>query len=103
MDRTIPYFRDVIVPTSIKKGKRVMISTSENAIRGLLTHLCDISPERIHEVNIPTAVPLLYDPERKCIRLLDDELGDPLNRYNFGKSPELIFKPQIYANAVHRT
>lgn len=96
MERTIPYFRDVIVPTSVNKGKRVMISTSESTIRVLLSYLCDIPPEKIHEVNIPNGIPLLYDAEKKCIRLFDDGLGDPLNRHNFGKSPQLLFKPQNY-------
>lgn len=50
MDRTIPYFRDNIVPNSINQGKRVLIASSENAIRGLLMHLCDIPEERISEV-----------------------------------------------------
>ena len=36
MARTIPYFRDNIVPNSINQGKRVLIASSENAIRGLL-------------------------------------------------------------------
>lgn len=40
MDRTIPFFTDRVVPEAIGKGKRVLISSSENAIRGLLMHLC---------------------------------------------------------------
>ena len=50
MERTIPYFKDVIVPQSINKGKSVLIASSENAIRGLLMHLCDIPIDRIHQV-----------------------------------------------------
>lgn len=42
MERTIPYFKDVIVPVSLNEGKSVLIASSENAIRGLLMHLCDI-------------------------------------------------------------
>ena len=44
------YFKDVIVPDSITPGKNVLIASSENAIRGLLMHLCDIPEERIHKV-----------------------------------------------------
>lgn len=47
MDRTIPFFTDRIVPEAIDQGKRVLISSSENAIRGLLMHLCDIPEEQI--------------------------------------------------------
>jgi 2,3-bisphosphoglycerate-dependent phosphoglycerate mutase len=50
MERTIPYFKDVIVPQSINKRKSVLIASSENAIRGLLMHLCDIPIDRIHQV-----------------------------------------------------
>ncbi len=47
MDRTIPYYEQVIVPEAIEKGKRVLISSSENAIRGLLMVLCEIPVEEI--------------------------------------------------------
>lgn len=64
MERTIPYFRSVILPNSIDKGKNVLIASSENAIRGLLMHLCEIPTERIHEVEIPTGLPMVYDVDR---------------------------------------
>ena len=54
MDRTIPYFKNTIYPDSILKGKRVLIASSENAIRGLLMYLCDIPPEKVPEIEIPT-------------------------------------------------
>lgn len=47
MDRTIPFFTYQIVPEAINQGKRVLISSSENAIRGLLMHLCEI-PEEVY-------------------------------------------------------
>lgn len=50
MDRTIPYFKNVIYPESIEKGQCVLIASSENAIRGLLMHLCDIPTDVIHKV-----------------------------------------------------
>jgi 2,3-bisphosphoglycerate-dependent phosphoglycerate mutase len=94
MDRTIPYYKDVIVPDSIDKGKNVLIASSENAIRGLLMHLCDIPSERISEVEIPTGLPLVYNSEKRCIQVLEDGIDqDPLSRYNFGSSPDLLFKP----------
>jgi 2,3-bisphosphoglycerate-dependent phosphoglycerate mutase len=95
MSRTIPYFTNVILPHSIDKGRNVLIASSENAIRGLLMHLCEIPPHRIHEVEIPTGLPLVYDVKRKCIHLLDDGSGDEnlLAKYNFGSSPELLFRP----------
>lgn len=47
----------------------VMISSSENAIRGLLMHLCDIPPDRISEVEIPTGLPLVYNINKRCIQV----------------------------------
>jgi len=59
MDRTIPYFTERIVPEAINQGKRVLISSSENAIRGLLMHLCEIPEEKIVELEIPNGLPII--------------------------------------------
>jgi hypothetical protein len=79
-----------------------------NAIRGLLMHLCDIPASKIPLVEIPTGLPLVYDKTHRRIRLLEHgEIGrtmNPLEKYNFGKAPEYIFKiplPQEDAIAVH--
>ena len=50
MKRTIPYFTEKIVPEAINNGKRVLISSSENAIRGLLMHLCEIPGEKCQPI-----------------------------------------------------
>ena len=42
------------MPDSIEKRKNVLISSSENAIRGLLMNLCDIPLDKIHTLEIPT-------------------------------------------------
>jgi len=88
MDRTIPYWVNTIEREAIAKGKSVLVASSENAIRGLLMHLFAIPPERISEVEIPTGLPLVYDIEGNCLRLLEGEASD----YNFGKGgAELLF------------
>ena len=46
MKRTIPFLVNRVIPEGINKGQRVLISSSENAIRGLLMHLCDIPEDR---------------------------------------------------------
>jgi len=69
MDRTIPYFSDVIVPEAINNGKRVLISSSENAIRGLLMHLCDIPEDKITGLEIPNGLPLIFDVKSKCVKV----------------------------------
>mmetsp|Transcript_42727 Transcript_42727/g.100322 ORF Transcript_42727/g.100322 Transcript_42727/m.100322 type:complete len:608 (+) Transcript_42727:639-2462(+) len=85
MDRTIPFYVRRIVPDAVERGKRVLISSSENAIRGLLMHLCDIPQEMINKLDIPNGVPIVYDPRSRCIKLLDDGSGrNPLEVHDFG-------------------
>eukprot|EP01039_Chlorochromonas_danica_P000424 gene424-458_t len=71
MERTIPYFLNIISPT-LSTGKSVLIASSENAIRGLLMHLCKIPTSKIHMVEIPTGLPLVYDWKQGKLRLLED-------------------------------
>ena len=59
MERTIPFFTDQIIPEAIADGKRVLIASSENAIRGLLMHLCEIPEEKINGLEIPNGLPLI--------------------------------------------
>lgn len=94
MDRTIPFFTECITPDAIEPGKRVLISSSENAIRGLLMHLCEIPVEKITDLEIPNGLPLVFDTKSKCLKLLDDGTGrDPLKVHNFGKSASYLFRP----------
>jgi hypothetical protein len=59
-------------------------------------HLCDVPRDKIPLVEIPTGLPLVYDWQNKRLRLLQEEDGYsqvcPLDKYNFGSAPELIFK-----------
>ena len=94
MDRTVPFFTERIVPEAIGKGKRVLIASSENAIRGLLMHLCDIPQDKITGLEIPNGLPLIFDLGSKCVKLLDDGTGrDPLKVYNFGEAAPYLFRP----------
>ena len=90
MDRTIPFFTEHIVPDSIAKGKRVLIASSENAIRGLLMHLCEIPEDKISQLEIPTGLPLVFSFRSRCISLLP---GYDVAEYNFGTIDELLFRP----------
>lgn len=59
-------------------------------------HLCDIPTNKIPLVEIPTGLPIVYDPIKRRILLFQDgEIGEsknPLEKYNFGSAPELLFK-----------
>jgi hypothetical protein len=94
MDRTIPYFVKRIAKDAVDQNKRVLISSSENAIRGLLMHLCNIPETEITGLEIPNGLPLIYDVKSKCVKLLDDGTGrDPLQLYNFGSAAKYLFRP----------
>lgn len=93
MRRTIPYLIHNIQPEAIDQGKRVLIASSENAIRGLLMHLCEIPDDAIASLNIPNGVPIIYDIRQKRAKLLEDGSGiDPLEKYDFGAAAKYLFR-----------
>lgn len=69
VERVIPYWTNEIVP-NIKAGKKIIIAASGNSLRALIKYLENLSAEEIVEINIPTAIPLVYelDSELKIIK-----------------------------------
>jgi len=59
MQRLIPYWQEVIVP-SIQSGQRLLIVSHGNTLRSLRMHVENIDPEEIQHIEIPSAVPLVY-------------------------------------------
>jgi 2,3-bisphosphoglycerate-dependent phosphoglycerate mutase len=88
VERFIPYWNEAIVP-DLKARKRVLIAAHGNSIRALLKYLENIAEEKIVELNIPTAVPLVYE--------LTDDLK-PIRRYYLGNQDEIAKKMQAVAN-----
>ncbi len=72
IDRVVPYYKEVILP-DIKAGKKVLIAAHGNSLRALVKYLDNISDEDILNLNIPTAVPLVYE--------LDDNFNAVSHRY----------------------
>jgi len=94
MQRSIPFYTQRIVPEAVNKGKRVLITSHENAIRGILMHLCDIPEEAMNQLHLPNGLPLVYNVKRKCITLLDDGSGrDPTEVHDFGPAAQHLFRP----------
>jgi len=60
IERVIPYFEEVI-KKDMKEGKRVIIAAHGNSLRALVKYFDNLSSEEIIGVNIPTAVPLVYE------------------------------------------
>lgn len=75
VDRVIPYWSDVIVP-QIKDGKKVLVAAHGNSIRAIVKYLDQISDDEISELNIPTAVPLVYEFDRDMKPRKHYYLGD---------------------------
>ncbi len=74
--RFVPYWRESIVPI-VSSGKRVVIAAHGNSLRALVKYLDDISDQDIVSLNIPTAVPLVYELDANLKPLRHYYLGDP--------------------------
>ena len=57
--RTLPYWEDTLRPR-LQSGKNLLVISHGNTLRGLIMHLENISPADIEQVEIPSAVPLIY-------------------------------------------
>ena len=77
--RFLPYWQSTIAP-DIRAGRRVLIAAHGNSLRALVKFLDNVSDQDIVELNIPTAVPLVY--------LLNDDL-EPLQKFYLG-DPEAV-------------
>ncbi|HRZ24075.1 MAG TPA: 2,3-diphosphoglycerate-dependent phosphoglycerate mutase [Candidatus Contendobacter sp.] len=78
IDRVLPFWHDVLVPT-IRSGKRVAIAAHGNSLRALVKYLDDIADDEIVGLNIPTAIPLVYelDANLRPIKKGGQYLADP--------------------------
>jgi 2,3-bisphosphoglycerate-dependent phosphoglycerate mutase len=56
----IPYWNNTIVP-SVKAGKNVIVVAHGNSLRAIVKILSNVSDSDITELNIPTAIPLIYE------------------------------------------
>ncbi|MXQ79367.1 hypothetical protein E5288_WYG000329 [Bos mutus] len=75
--RALPFWNEEIVP-QIKEGKRVLIAAHGNSLRGIVKHLEGLSEEAIMELNLPTAIPMVYELDKnfkpiKPMQFLGDE------------------------------
>ncbi|MFD0705475.1 phosphoglyceromutase [Alloscardovia venturai] len=58
--RVTPYWEEAIKP-QLREGKTVLIAAHGNSLRAIVKMLDGLSEEEIAKVNIPTAIPLLYE------------------------------------------
>ena len=74
--RFLPAWHEAIAP-AIKSGKRVVIGAHGNSLRALVMYLDSVSEAAILEINIPTAMPLVYELDAELKPIKSYYLGDP--------------------------
>ena len=74
--RVVPYFNKVIVP-DVKSGKKIIVVAHGNSIRALVKYLDKLTDEEIVDVDIPNAVPLVYEFNENFEAIKNYYLGDP--------------------------
>ena len=74
--RFLPYWHETIAP-AVRSGRRVIIAAHGNSIRALVKYLDDVSDADIVGLNIPTAIPLVYELDDTLRPLRHYYLGDP--------------------------
>ena len=88
IERVVPYFNEVI-RKDMDAGKRVIIAAHGNSLRALVKYFDHLTPEEILNVNIPTAVPLVYE--------FDDNYN-VIRSYYLGDQEALKAKMEAVAN-----
>lgn len=88
IERVVPYFEEVIRP-DMAAGKRVVIAAHGNSLRALVKYFDGLSDDEIIGVNIPTAVPLVYE--------FDDDFH-VIRHYYLGDQDAINAKMQAVAN-----
>lgn len=91
IQRTIPFFVRNIMPEAVENSKRILIASSENAIRGLLMHLWGIPEIQIANLNIPNDVPIIYDINTRSVKLLGGGSIEA-HKESFGSAAEYLFR-----------
>ena len=67
VERVLPFWGDIIVP-DLKAGKKVIVSAHGNSLRAIIKYLDDMPEEAIMELNLPTAIPLVYELDPVTMR-----------------------------------
>lgn len=88
IERVVPYWEQEIKPR-VAAGEKVIIAAHGNSLRALVKYLDNMGEEEILNLNIPTAVPLVYE---------FDENMKPIKHYYLGNQEEIAAKQAAVAN-----
>ena len=58
--RTLPYFESKIL-ADLKSGKNIIVAAHGNSLRSIVMKLDHLTKEQVLELNLGTAIPLIYD------------------------------------------
>jgi 2,3-bisphosphoglycerate-dependent phosphoglycerate mutase len=70
----LPFWDSDIAP-SLKSGKTVLVAAHGNSLRAIVKYLDGISEADIAELNIPTAVPLVYELDEVTLKVIPHSDG----------------------------
>ena len=73
--RVVPYWEGRIVP-ALRSGRQVIVAAHGNSLRAMVKYLDGVSEPDIVQLNIPTAVPLVYELDDAMRALRHYYLGD---------------------------
>jgi 2,3-bisphosphoglycerate-dependent phosphoglycerate mutase len=74
--RVLPWWHECLAP-QIRAGKRVLVAAHGNSLRALVKYLDNIPEDAIVNLNIPTAMPLVYELDGDLKPIKNYYLGDP--------------------------
>lgn len=82
LDRVLPFWDSDIAP-ALKSGQTVLVAAHGNSLRAIVKYLDNISEKEIAELNIPTAVPLVYELDEKTLQVIahSDAISPLQGRY----------------------
>lgn len=75
IERTLPYWKCTIFP-SLMQHDQLLVVAHGNSLRGVVKYLKGISDERIASLNLPTAVPYVFEFNERMQLMRDYFLGD---------------------------
>ncbi|NDW10913.1 2,3-diphosphoglycerate-dependent phosphoglycerate mutase [Dysgonomonas sp. 520] len=76
VERIVPYWEGTIYP-SLVEHDQILVAAHGNSLRGIIKYLKGISDEDIVSLNLPTAVPYVFEFDDDLNLVKDYFLGDP--------------------------
>ena len=76
VERTLPYWHEVIYP-SLVVHNQIIVAAHGNSLRGIIKYLKNISDSDIVSLNLPTAIPYVFEFNDDLMLVKDYFLGDP--------------------------